>query len=136
MLEWSICSDCGTILDKSQETCQNCHTDVEKIHMDYLVRYFNNLKFIVKTASVFKPYIENLKDISIETAIIDDLFRYFSYLGLGDGKITEVIMENALEVEVPDTLSSRSVLLLFIGMFDIALGIGILLYVKKNKATE
>ena len=26
MLEWSICSDCGTILDKSQETCQNCHT--------------------------------------------------------------------------------------------------------------
>ena len=89
MLEWSICSDCGTILDKSQETCQNCHTDVEKIHMDYLVRYFNNLKFIVKTASVFKPYIENLKDISIETVIIDDLFRYFSYLGLGDGKITE-----------------------------------------------
>ena len=89
MLEWSICSDCGTILDKSQETCQNCHTDVEKIHMDYLVRYFNNLKFIVKTASVFKPYIENLKDISIETAIMDDLFRYFSYLGWGDGKITE-----------------------------------------------
>lgn len=53
-----------------------------------------------------------------------------------DGSITEVIMENDLEVEVPDTLSSRSILLLVIGMFDIALGIGILLYVKKNKATE
>ena len=53
-----------------------------------------------------------------------------------DGSITEVIMYNDLEVEVPDTLSSRSILLLFIGMIDIALGIGILLYVKKNKATE
>lgn len=53
-----------------------------------------------------------------------------------DGTTTEVVMENALEVEVPDTLSFRSALLLFIGMFDIALGIGILLYVKKNKATE
>lgn len=54
----------------------------------------------------------------------------------GDGTVTEVIMENALEVKVPDTLSSRSVLLLFIGMIDIALGIGILLYVKKNKVAE
>lgn len=53
-----------------------------------------------------------------------------------DGTTNEVVMENALEVEVPDTLSFRSALLLFIGMFDIALGIGILLYVKKNKATE
>ena len=53
-----------------------------------------------------------------------------------DGSITEVVMENDLEVEVPDTLSSRSMLLLVIGMIDIALGIGILLYVKKNKATE
>lgn len=54
----------------------------------------------------------------------------------GDGSVTEVTMENALEVPVPDTLSSKSVLLIFIGMFDIALGIGILLYVKKNKVTE
>ena len=53
-----------------------------------------------------------------------------------DGSITEVVMENNLEVEVPDTLSARSMLLLVIGMIDIALGIGILLYVKKNKATE
>lgn len=54
----------------------------------------------------------------------------------GDGTVTEVTMENALEVPVPDTLSSKSVLLIFIGMFDVALGIGILLYVKKNKVTE
>lgn len=53
-----------------------------------------------------------------------------------DGSITEVVMENQLEVEVPDTLSSRSALLLTIAMFDIALGIGIVTYVKKNKIKE
>lgn len=55
-----------------------------------------------------------------------------------DGKdvLVEVEMKNALEVKVPDTLSSRSVLLLAIAMFDIALGIGIVAYVKKNKIQE
>ena len=53
-----------------------------------------------------------------------------------DVKVTEVVMENQLEVEVPDTLSSRSALLLTIAMFDIALGIGIVTYVKKNKIKE
>lgn len=50
--------------------------------------------------------------------------------------ITEVVMENQIEVEVPSTLSSRSALLLTIAMFDIALGIGIVTYVKKNKIKE
>ena len=53
-----------------------------------------------------------------------------------DGTVTEVVMENQLEVDVPDTLSSRSALLLTIAMFDIALGIGIVTYVKKNKIKE
>ena len=53
-----------------------------------------------------------------------------------DGSINRVEMINELEVEVPDTLSSRSALLLTIGMFDIALGIGIITYVKKNKIEE
>ena len=47
-----------------------------------------------------------------------------------------VVMENDLEVEVPDTLSSRSALLIVIAMFDIALGIGILTYVKNRKVEE
>lgn len=55
-----------------------------------------------------------------------------------DGKtaISYVQMTNELEVEVPDTLSSRSTLLVVISMFDIALGIGIINYVKKNKYQE
>ena len=53
-----------------------------------------------------------------------------------DGKkaVVEVEMKNELEVKVPDTLSARSTLLIAISMFDIALGIGILTYVKKSKA--
>ena len=53
-----------------------------------------------------------------------------------NGKKTEVKMTNELEVEVPNTLSTRSALLLTIAMFDIALGIGMLIYVKKNKNKE
>lgn len=54
----------------------------------------------------------------------------------GNKSIVEVEMKNELEVKVPDTLSSRSVLLIVISMFDIALGIGIINYVKKNKIQE
>ena len=50
-----------------------------------------------------------------------------------DLDIVEVKIKNDLEVEVPDTLSGRSALLLTIAMFDVALGIGILTYVKKSK---
>ena len=53
-----------------------------------------------------------------------------------DGSVTEVEMVNELEVEVPDTLSARSALLLTIAMIDIALGIGIITYVKKNKLEQ
>lgn len=50
--------------------------------------------------------------------------------------VTKVEMKNDIEVKVPDTLSARSALLITISMFDIALGIGIITYVKKNKTSE
>lgn len=53
-----------------------------------------------------------------------------------EAKVVKVEMKNELEVEVPNTLSSRSALLLTIAMFDIALGIGIVTYVKKNKIEQ
>ena len=37
---------------------------------------------------------------------------------------------------VPDTIASKSALLISFAMFDIALGIGILVYVNKRKETE
>ena len=54
----------------------------------------------------------------------------------GKDEIVNVKMNNELIVEVPNTLSSKSVLLLSIAMIDIALGIGVLLYVKRNKIEE
>ena len=54
-----------------------------------------------------------------------------------DGAVKDkIVMKNALEVPVPDTLSARSALLLVVAMFDVALGIGIVTYVKKHKAEE
>ena len=50
--------------------------------------------------------------------------------------VIEVEMKNDVEVKVPDTLSSKSALLITISMFDIFLGIGIVIYVKKNKTQE
>lgn len=51
-------------------------------------------------------------------------------------ELTKVEMKNSPEVPVPDTLSSRSTLLITIAMFNIALGIGVLVYVKKNKLEQ
>ncbi len=53
-----------------------------------------------------------------------------------DSVLTEVVMTNELEVDVPNTLSVRSTFLLTVSMLDIALGIGIITYVKKNKIEE
>ena len=40
------------------------------------------------------------------------------------------------EFEVPNTLGASSSLLITIAMFDIALGIGAIIYVKKNRVEE
>lgn len=48
----------------------------------------------------------------------------------------EVKVENNVVVAVPNTLSSGSILLLSIAMIDIAIGIWIIVYVKKSKVKE
>ena len=49
----------------------------------------------------------------------------------------KVVMKNSpKKVPVPDTLSTRSAVLLTLAMFDVALGIGILLYLKKFKTEK
>ena len=95
MLEWTVCKNCGTILDNSQNICSNCKSNVEKVDIDYLRNYLNNLNFILKTLDIFTPYssMEQLKNNSLEDIIQKDLFNYFSYLGWGDGKITDNELE-------------------------------------------
>ena len=63
---------------------------------------------------------------------IDNTFE-IKFIVDGTTDVINVEMKNQLEVKVPDTLSSRSVLLFAISMFDIALGIWIINYVKNNK---
>lgn len=53
-----------------------------------------------------------------------------------DSSTSKIEMLNDIEVKVPDTLSAKSTLLLTVAMFDIALGIGIINYVKKGKIKE
>ena len=96
MLEWTICNDCGKILDSSQLSCKSCNGEVKKVHMDYLAKNISNLTFVVNTLNIFKvlsPTIENLGNVTVESVIYDDLFKFFTYLGLGDGKITDNEME-------------------------------------------
>lgn len=45
----------------------------------------------------------------------------------------KILMKNELKAPIPATLNARTVLLLTVAMFDISLGIGIVLYVKKSK---
>ena len=96
MLEWTICNECGKILDKEMTSCKFCGGSVDKIHMDYLTGYLTNLNFLINTISIFRefcPSLKNLENISIEGIVLDDLFKWFSYLGLGDGKITDNELE-------------------------------------------
>ena len=96
MIEWSICSNCGKILDNSNETCPFCGGEIEKYQMDNLKHHLTNLTFLVRTLDIFRPYCESISDlgnVTLESIIFDDLFKWFSYLGLGDGKITDNELE-------------------------------------------
>ena len=59
--------------------------------MDYLTNELSKLKFLINTLNIFKPYCESISDlnVSLESIITDDLFKWFSYLGLGDDVITD-----------------------------------------------
>lgn len=52
------------------------------------------------------------------------------------GETSQVEMVDELEVNVPDTLSTRSAMIIAIAMFDIAFGIGLINYVKKTKTAK
>ena len=101
---------------KLVEKCEWVSTEKEK-----LVFGLGEGKYYIKETLAPKGYElnENLVEFEIK-----------------NGEITTAEMIDELEVEVPDTLSARSSLLIAIAMFDIALGIGIITYVKKNKVTE
>lgn len=95
MIEWTVCSNCGKILDNSQIKCPSCNGSVSKTNMDCLTKQLSDLVFVVNTLNIFKPYCDSMSDldVSLESIIYDDLFKWFAYLGLGD----DVITDNELE---------------------------------------
>ncbi|WP_298502677.1 AAA family ATPase [uncultured Methanobrevibacter sp.] len=95
MLEWTICNNCGKILDNSQTVCGNCQGSVDKIGIDYLAGQLSSLRFLVNTLDVFSAYCPSLEglDRPLEEVINEDLFRWFSYLALAD----ETVTDNELE---------------------------------------
>ena len=93
MIEWTICTKCGKVLDNSKETCPVCNTKTDRLDVASLKGHLSNVTFLIKTLDIelIKDYCPQIKaqDSSLEVIVLDDLFKYFSYLGLGDGVITD-----------------------------------------------
>ena len=117
MIEWTICKVCKSVVDNSNETCPNCGGEVEKHEIDFVKDYFNSMLFLVKTVNSLKEFCPPIRDVDFESTLYDDLFRWFSYLGLGDSIITD----NELEFinELLDTSYEREEIL---ELSDIRLG--------------
>jgi len=97
MLEWTICTNCGKVLDNSKTTCPACENKTDKLDMDFLKNHLANLTFVIKTLDiqVVKDYCPQIKaqNTPLEVIILDDLFKYFSFLSLSDGVITDNELE-------------------------------------------
>ena len=100
MIEWTICKNCGKLLDNNQKTCPFCGSEVEIYNMEFLKSILLKLTFSVKTLDndIITKNCTSMNDlktekVTLEAIIIDDLFKWFSYLGLGDGKITDNELE-------------------------------------------
>ncbi len=99
MLEWTICENCGKLLDNSWDTCPFCASDVKKVDISYIKDYTSQLMLMVKTVDgmpldIFPQTSEWKKNgNTIESAIIDDLLNWLSYLGMEDADITDNELE-------------------------------------------
>ena len=93
MLEWTICTKCGKVLDNSKMTCPNCNSKTEKLGVDYLKSHLSGVLFLIRTLDIdlLKEHCPKIsqQNAPLEVVVLDDLFRYFSFLGLGDGVITD-----------------------------------------------
>lgn len=93
MIEWTICRDCKSVVESTHHTCPKCGGEVEKCNIDFVKDYFNSVLFLVKTINSLKDFYGPIKTIDFESVLYDDLFRWFSYLGLGDNQITDNELE-------------------------------------------
>lgn len=93
MIEWTICRDCKSVVDNANTSCPNCGGQVDKHGIDFVKDYFKSALFLINTIDSLKGFYRPIKEIDFEKVVFDDLFKWFSYLGLGDNKITENELE-------------------------------------------
>lgn len=100
-------------------------------------------KVIEEWKTTNKKYIiEDLEEGTYYLLVVSTLEDYevkndkIEFVVNSEKEKIEVKVENVAIVKVPDSLSSGSILLLTIAMLDIAIGIGIIVYVKQNKIKE
>ena len=97
MLKWTICTNCGKVLDNEKTYCPECNSKTEKLEIDFLKNHLSNLTFLIKTLDIdlIKNHCSLIskQESPIYAIVLDDLFRWFGYLGLGDGVITDNEME-------------------------------------------
>ena len=93
MLKWTICTSCGKVLDNEKTACPFCARKTETLEMDYLKNHLSNLTFIIRTLDIdlIKEQCTQIKSQTnpLSVLVLDDLFRWLGYLGLGDGVITD-----------------------------------------------
>ena len=93
MIEWTICRDCKSVVDNTSEICPNCGGQVDKHGIDFVKDYFNSVLFLINTINSLKEFYKPIEDVDFESVVYDDLFKWFSYLGLGDNIITDNELE-------------------------------------------
>ena len=82
MLEWTICENCGKILDNFQGTCPFCGSAVKKVDMSYVKDYTSQLLLLARTvdampSDIFPQTSEWRKSgNTTESAIIDDQLNW------------------------------------------------------------
>lgn len=120
MIEWTICRDCKSVVDGSNLTCPNCGGELERHSIDFVKDYFSSVLFLINTINSLKEFYRPIKNVDFESVVYDDLFKWFSYLGLGDDRITD----NELEFinELLDLSYEREDIL---NLADIELGSGL-----------
>ncbi|MBQ2654634.1 MAG: AAA family ATPase [Methanobrevibacter sp.] len=93
MIEWTICRDCKSVVENTSEICPNCGGQVDKHGIDFVKDYFNSVLFLINTINSLKEFYKPIEDVDFESVVYDDLFKWFSYLGLGDNIITDNELE-------------------------------------------
>lgn len=93
MIEWTICRDCKSVVENTNVVCPNCGGQVDRHQIGFVKDYFNSVLFLINTINSLKEFYRPIGDVDFESVVYDDLFKWFSYLGLGD----DVITDNELE---------------------------------------